>query len=325
MPGAGRYDVGVAVSEQEVACAILSGESTERAVRLAARLAERLSLRLALIEVHVPIPPPQAAPLEAPQPVVPWGPAVGAPPLPADDLAVSQEPPPWWRGLAIPAGTREDAITAAPAMALERLAEDPRTEVLVVGDQGGGAIRAKLEGNPGRAVLDSVRCPLVLVPPPDPARPSGEGDLSTVVCGVDDDDEAPVVAAGAGLLAQRLEGRLRIVHVRRRARSGAPPEQLVPSASDEKAVEAEELFARCRAALPPDVDAEYVTAEGDAADALHAAARELDAGLLAVGRPRHGTVGSAVLGSAVHELLRTGTTPLYVISARRGEAMPEER
>ena len=301
--------------ERDVVCAVLTGESSKRAVRVAARLAERLSLRLALIDVHVPIPPPQAAPLEAPQPVVPFGPAVGVPPLPADEIAVVQSPADWRRDVALAPDTREDTMTAAPTMVLERLAQDTRTELLVVGDEGGGPLRAKLEGNAGRSVLSDVQCPVVLVPGPS-AGSTDEADITTVLCGVDDDDDgaAPAVAAAAARLATGLGARLRIVHVVERALSGAPPEPVAPSQlPDDGRYESERLFANCRAALPPHAGGEFVTVEGDAAEGLQAAARDVDAGLIVVARPRHGAVGSALLGSVMHQLLRTGTTPVCVI------------
>ena len=304
---------GVTDREREVVCAVLSGASSKGAVRVAARLAERLSLRLALIDVHVPIPPPQAAPLEAPQPVVPFGPAVGVPPLPGDEIAVVQGPAEWRREVAMAPDTREDTMTAAPAMALERLAQDPRTALLVVGDEGGGPLRAKLEGNAGRSVLSDVRCPVVLVPRRR-AGTTDEADIATVLCGVDDDGAAPAVAVAAASLAERLGARLRIVHVLERSLSGAPPEPVAPSQlGGDGRNESERLFATCRAALPPHAAAEFVTVDGDAAEGLRSAAREVDAGLIVVARPRHGAVGSALLGSVMHQLLRTGTTPICVI------------
>ena len=165
---------------REVVCAILSGESSTRAVRVAAGLADRLALRLALIEVHVPVPPPQVAPVEGPQPPVPLASAAGVSPLAADQVPVVQGPAEWRRGVVMPRDTRQDAITAAPAR----------------------------------------------------------------------------------------------------------------------------------------VRADFMTVKGDAAEGLGAAARDVGAGLIAVGQPRHGAIGSALLGSALHQLLATGATPVCVISER---------
>jgi nucleotide-binding universal stress UspA family protein len=298
---------------QEVVCAILSGEPSKRAVRVAAQLADRLALRLALIEVHVPIPPPRTAPVEGPQPLVAL--ASEADVLAAEQVPVVQGPAEWQRGVRVPRDARHDAITAAPAMALERLAQDPRTELLVVGDEGGGPLRAKLEGNAGREALRDVACPLVLVPA-RAADAGQEADMGTLVCGVDDDDAAPGVAAGAAGLARRLNARLHIVHVLERPPT-APPGAHAPSLrSGEARAGAGQVMTRCRAALPAQIRAEFVTAKGDAAKRLGAAARAVGAGLIAVGRPRHGAIGSALLGSAVHGLLANGTTPVCVISER---------
>lgn len=133
-------------------------------------------------------------------------------------------------------------------------------------------------------------------------------DATTASPAVDDDD-APAVTAGAARLARRLDARLRIVHVLERALSRAPPEQVAASGpSAEGRDESGRLFARCRAALPAEAGADFVTVEGDAAERLRAVAREVDAGLIAVGRAHHGAVGAALLGSVMHQLLRTGTT-----------------
>ena len=59
-----------------------------------------------------------------------------------------------------------------------------------------------------------------------------------------------------------------------------------------------------------------MTLQGDAAQRLQAAARDVAAAPFVVGRPRHGAIGSALLGSALHGLLATGPTPVCVISER---------
>ena len=148
---------------------------------------------------------------------------------------------------------RQDAITAAPTMALECLAQDARTELLVVGDEGGGPLRAKLGRTAGREVLSHVACPLVLVPARD-AHTSPE--MRAVVCGVDDNHAAPRVAAGAAGLARRLGARLHIVHVLKPPRWPRPGQLAQSWTSSDARRRSRAVFANCRAALPEDVSAD---------------------------------------------------------------------
>jgi nucleotide-binding universal stress UspA family protein len=75
----------------------------------------------------------------------------------------------------------------------------------------------------------------------------------------------------------------------------------------------ERLFAACRAALAPTAPVSFDCAVGDTAAALRAAASREHAGLLLVGRPGHGALVSALVGSVTHALLEASDVPVVVV------------
>lgn len=293
----------------EVVCAILDGEASKGAAHLAARLAERLSLRLALVHVQVPLPPPDLVIAEGPHPIAPMAVSLIQPPDLLDPKETEAED--WEEVLVCAAPMRRDRILGTPAKALTRLSDAVDTRLLVVVDVGGGPLSSKVRGNAAREVIHDAGCPIVLVAPD---CPPDHANVRNILCGVDDDDGTSSVAVLAASLAQRLGGRLRFVHVVRHAVSGAAPEPVALESLHENGRHAAQaVFAACRAAIGQGVLAEYVVVVGDAADGLRAAAREFDAGLLVIGRPEHAALGSALLGSAAHDLLRDAGSPVVVV------------
>ena len=292
----------------EVVCAIVGGPSSQPAVRLAARLAERLSLQLALIGVQPPITPPGPATVEGGLPFSPMAIDLAPPPEQVKpDPAPSAEPD---AVLATDQPARRDTVFALAPDALRQLSEAPETRLLVVADEGGGALASVFGDNPGREALRHVSCPLVLVPDAL-SEPAG---VRNILCGVDDDDVTADVAFAAWDLADLLRGRLRFVHVVRRAVAGGEPQARDLAELDENRRDAARTaFDACRAVLPPDALAEFVAVEGDAADGLLAAAEDLDAGFIVIGRPERGPVRAALMGSTAHDLLREGRFAIIVV------------
>lgn len=302
--------------QREVVCAILDSEASHGAAHLAARLAERLSLGLALVHVQVPVPPPDAAVLEGPHPIAPR--ALTVPQAPGALDRPAPEPAEWEQVLVSEQPVRRDTIIGRPAEALQRLSDAPHTSVLVVVDAGGGPLASKLSGNAARDLARHAGCPVVLVAP-GPLR--DHANVRNILCGVDEDDATSAVAAQAGTLAGSLGGRLRFIHVRPRAISGAAPEPVRLDAIDDdgdRAV-ADAVFAVARAAIAADVVADYAIVRGDVADGLRAAADAMDAGLIVIGEPQYGVLGSALLGSAAHDLLRESGRPVLIVP-RAGHA-----
>ncbi|MGI8729122.1 MAG: universal stress protein [Solirubrobacteraceae bacterium] len=307
----------------EVVCAVLGGGGDEAAAQLGARLAELLSLRVALVRVEYLPAPHDAVPVEGLHPLAPVPPISPVPPqpLPDDPVAASEpaEPEEWERDLVTSQPLRHDTFPGPPGEALRTLSEARGTRVLVACDYGGGPLSSKLTGNAARDAVRDVRCPLVLVAPDHTVKWSA---APGIVCGIDEDEESAAVAGLAEGLAQRLGGRLHVVHVAARPLSEDPPCIVeLEALDDNRRRSTEAAFEACRAAMSPDADASFVAVEGDTADGLRFAARELDAGLIVIGRPSHTSLGSALLGSSAHDLLRDGGLAVVIAPHLGPEAL----
>lgn len=288
----------------EIVCALLGGSGDEAAAKLGARLADLLSLRLALVRVEYLAAPPDSLPLEGFHPMIGLSgttPVALAPHEPVD-APEPPEPEQWERELVTDQPPRHDAFPGPPGEALRALSEAPNTRLLVACDRGGGPLSSKFTGNAARDVVRDVRCPLVLVSADHTASWSGS---PAIVCAIDEDDELPAVVGLAADLARRLGSRLHVVHAVERPVSGEPPRLVeLDALDDNRRRNAASAFEACRAALAPDAGASFVAVEGDTADGLRFAAGELGAGLIVIGRPAHTSLGSALLGSSAHDLLR---------------------
>lgn len=286
---------------REVVCALF--DESRRAAHLAVRLAERMDRPLALVTIAPsPVPSPPPPPIDALAPAaqvdtfVP--PVAGAPQA---DLH------PWLAQLVTPAHTRYETMHESPGTVLEALARSPRTELLVAGDQGGGPLRA----GSVRGALRASGSPLILVP--EHGTPPAPDHLRTVLCGLEDDEAVDAVVDCGAALAERLGGRLVLAHVRERPLVGAAPEIAVRADLGDLAREtAERLFGRARSRVPKGLEPTEIVVVGDAAVGLSLAAERSEAGLVVVASPHHGPLGSWLLGSAAHDLLRTSGRPLVV-------------
>src|SRR5918998_6754798 len=125
-------------------------------------------------------------------------------------------------------------VEGSPAERLIELADEEDAELLVVGSRGRGALSSAVLGGVSRKVARDARCPVVVVPPAASigAPEAGGGSEGAVVCGVDGSGHAVTAAQVAGRLAERLGGRIVVVHARQDlkavvsypgARSTTPP------------------------------------------------------------------------------------------------------
>jgi nucleotide-binding universal stress UspA family protein len=294
----GGQAVGMSRAAEEVVCLVRDPEADQRTVRLAAALAAHLDVGLLAVGARapLPLPLPPAPALEGPEPMYPA--AVLLPDAPTtviDPRAVLDAIPPR-------IAARTEDLTSEPADALRQLSGRAGTRLIVCSDEGGGALLAGTRGNVGREVLGETRCPLVLVP----AKADGRlANPPRLLCGVDDDWEARVIVQGAADLAEDLGAELDVVRVLER---GAGLLQLLTPD-----------------ARPGDVAAETVLALGRASGALQELADERRVDLFVVGPPGRGLLGSAILGSVVHDLLDQGTRPVAVLATGLASAVRRSR
>lgn len=76
-----------------------------------------------------------------------------------------------WKSSGIPADldVRFDLSDRSVAEALVEIASDPR-DLIVIGNEGKGALRALWSGSPARRLLKRARCPILAVPGPEMQR-----------------------------------------------------------------------------------------------------------------------------------------------------------
>jgi nucleotide-binding universal stress UspA family protein len=221
-------------------------------------------------------------------------------------------------------------VEGSPAERLIKVAEDEDAELLVVGSRGRGALSSAVLGGVSRKVARDARCPVVLVPPAASigAREGNRGS-GTVVCGVDGSGHAVTAAQVAGRMAERLGGRLLVVHARQDlkalasypgARSTTPP---LTGQEDAVQRQADRIVEEAVEAVDVDVEATGLVESGAPADLLAAAADREDARLIVIAARGMGAVRAAFLGSVTIALAASATRPVVVLSEPAELALAE--
>jgi nucleotide-binding universal stress UspA family protein len=215
-------------------------------------------------------------------------------------------------------------LYGAPADELAELAAQEEAALLLVGSRGRGAVKAALFGSVSSAVSRAADCPVVIVRSDMAlAGPEATGHRATIVCGVDDSQQARGAARVAAALAGALDAELMLVHAYPPARSAAT----IPAGGIAPPVDLDELEERHRRAGETLLGQVAEDAVGDApvrtrletgaaASALERCAREEQAELIVVGTHGHGPLASALLGSTSVALAAGGPVPVVMVSER---------
>jgi nucleotide-binding universal stress UspA family protein len=221
-------------------------------------------------------------------------------------------------------------VEGAPADQLIEVADQEDAELLVVGSRGRGALSSAVLGGVSRKVARDARCPVVVVPPAVSIGADGNGGSEgTVVCGVDGSGHSVTAAQVAGRLAERLGGRLLVVHARqdlkavasyRGARSSTPP---VTGQPDAVRRQADLVVEEAVEAVDADVEATGLVESGAPAGVLAAVADREDARLIVIAARGMGAVRAAFLGSVTTVLATSATRPVVVLSEPAELALAE--
>ncbi|MBD0709027.1 MULTISPECIES: universal stress protein [unclassified Streptomyces] len=229
------------------------------------------------------------------------------------------------RGHRVPVRYESPYGTVADALASQARG----ARLLVTGSRGHGGFATLLLGSTGRTLAASAPCPLVVVPHEARAAAlEGGAGAGRVLLGLQTDETPDEVIAFAFEAAHHRGVPLRAMTAFRfppqmGALLAAPspalqvPPPLPPDeGSQELLREAEREqagrltpFAKRR----PDVEVDPVVVPGHAAGRLVEGSRE--AGLVVVGRHRRHRLGSLLLGSVAHEVLREAHCPVAVVPA----------
>jgi nucleotide-binding universal stress UspA family protein len=202
----------------------------------------------------------------------------------------------------------------SPARALERIAREQDAALIVVGPSHLGHLGRLHPGSTADRLLGGAPCPVALAPRGYRVRPPA---IERVTVGYDAYAEAEQALAAGAQLALATGATLRVV----RAYTHDPVVLLVPGFArvEPAAVDAErEQLERAVAAVPPDVAAEAVFADGDPIRELTRASEESD--VLVVGSRGHGPIGAVLVGGVSSRLARTAACPLVIVP--RGSERP---
>ena len=276
-------------ASDRIVCVVRGAQDTADAVALAAfagSLADGLGLPLALVELAEPIPPiapmpPAGFPVDPAHPVHPVPEAAGPPEPRADLDAIAED-----------AGVDplESHVETGPiATALAGLVAEASTTLVVVGDEGSGALWSLVTGAPARRVLRDLPAPLLLVPR---AAGGGHDGPWRIAAGILDPDHEATVLPLACDLAQRLDGDDLQLFV------GEPQRGA--------------LSERARALLTAGVGLQVRAVGEDPAEALGGVLARGEADLLVLAPPERGLLGSALRGSIFHTVAAGGHGPILV-------------
>ncbi len=202
-----------------------------------------------------------------------------------------------------PSAARRRIASGKPAPALAELAREEDAALVVVGSRGHGPRRAAFTRSVSQTLITQAERPVVVVPPSAFARVlrlDPDDTAASIVCGVDESEDAARAESVAVELCARTGSKLTFVH----AVDRHSEEQLVAPA---RAVRRDGVATGSPAVGPVRVVAD------DADEALERLAREEHAALVVVGTRGRGRFARALFGSASAVLVASAPCPVMVV------------
>ena len=195
--------------------------------------------------------------------------------------------------------------------ALHHLAEEERTDVLVIGSGHRGPVTRAVLGTTGDRVVHGSPCPVAVAPrgytPPD------EG-LRHIAVAYDGSDESRAALAWAQDLAARAHGDLTVLSVVEPVLAGALP----VGAGYGYADVIESITKSCRAdldeavaSIPDELSPSGRLLDGPVAKTLGEAGEDVD--VIVAGSRGYGPVGRLLLGSVTRQLMRVAPCPVIML------------
>lgn len=231
----------------------------------------------------------------------------------------------WCAGLAEAACPHRVVLRDGPPVdVLLAVARDEHADLLVVGSRGVGAAEpAQALGSTSLHVLQTARCPVLVVPEPPPGEPEpAPAGLRRVLVGVD--RSAPSLAALdlAADLAESAGGSLCVLEVF----EYVPPFPLGPatavaSLGEEPALETTRalLEVEVREIRDRGVATQVVVRSGEPAPTLLEVAADVDADLLVVATRGRGDPAQPLLGRVARTVVNQAGRPTLVIPVAAGQ------
>lgn len=220
----------------------------------------------------------------------------------------------WLRGLSREYGlapsTRVAVFGGDPAEALIDAARAENAECIVVGSRGLHELGDAVLGSVSCALMRTAPCPVVVAPPALPV-PLVPMSLRPVVCGVEGSDTDQSTLRLAADLALRLGAALHAVHAFNPRPVAPGPAAVMPPVMPALSEAAEATLEH--AVTEAGVEARRCVVSSPPAEGLIRVADETGAGLIVVGSPGRGKLGSAILGSVAIQLAAEARVPVVVL------------
>jgi nucleotide-binding universal stress UspA family protein len=273
------------VTAQSIVCGVDPSPGARSAARFAGLLAERLSLSLVL--VYAVSPPVSQRELGLPAPGADWQVLEELRRAGADLLEeLTQELAPTQALRQLEIGDARNSIAAA--------AEHIGAELVVVGSRGLGPVGTLVLGSVSHWLAVHGPCPTVIVP-----EAGGTLTGQSILCAVDDSDEARAAVRTAASLAERLDVPLVLLHVQ----------------SGDGAEHGEELLARLVAESGVGASAARLVLDGEAAKLIAEVATTRGSELVVMGSRGRGALAAAALGSVSSAVATHAPCPVVIVRA----------
>jgi nucleotide-binding universal stress UspA family protein len=205
---------------------------------------------------------------------------------------------------------QQHRVDAPAARGVVELARKLDADCVIVGSRGHGRLQSLLLGSVAERIARDAPCQVLVVRGRGSAAAPG-----TIVLGDDLGEGSRAARREAFELAARLSARVDMVHT---------PDLGIPYLSsvtlsmpdrvfDDLRIEASQQMDILRAQAPSGVEVTKVVAQDDAAHAICARAKEVDAGLVVVGTRSPGDVERVLLGSVANKVVRHAPCSVLVV------------
>lgn len=186
---------------------------------------------------------------------------------------------------------------------IHRLLQREGSDLIMLPTHGRGPIRRMMLGSVAAKVLHDSACAVWTT-----AHPGGHAGVRSIVCAVDESDEALSVITAGAALAKSYGAKLAVVNV-----AALPPMSMEIDYGAIRTALLQASENRLRELLAGlKIDAPHAVIEGNVANALHEWAASHQAGLLITGRG-HATGGLGRVWSNLYSIVRESPSPVLSI------------
>jgi nucleotide-binding universal stress UspA family protein len=292
-----------------ILCPVDQSECSGKALRYAAALATSHGATLDALSVIINVIPP-------PVPEMGMMPIVITDELRAAATAALQE---FVKTCGAAQATVKVIDTATPVIGIVDYACETQADLIVMGTRGWGGFDRVMFGSTTERVLHEAPCPVLTIPPSArDVRANGELHMDQILCAYDfSRSSARALELGRGF-AQEHHGRVTLLHVLEML----SPEDAHTIAhyrvAEYVSIRQQEARQQLKAVLPGENGTWRDPCDrvevGSAPKTILRVAREMNADLIVMGAQSHGALGTMLLGSTTHTVMRRATCP--VLTAR---------